>query len=419
MATKKYQWGEGATLAPHSERKHKILRQYFFQYLLVRCQLPQRERFRLAVVDGFSGAGRYGDGSPGSPIIFIEELKRASEAVNLKRAIDGLGAVDIECFLLFNDANQEAVQLLEKNCAPLLGGIRETVPHLHIQVEYLANKFEQAQPLIKQLLQRGRYRNIIYNLDQCGHSHVTHATLSEIMCSAPSVEIFHTFAIETLVSFLNKKNKEALARQLQHLDIDIDDLTKTDGGLSRQSWLGTAEKIVFEKFRGCAPYVSPFSIHNPQGWRYWLIHFANSYRARQVYNDILHENSSSQAHFGRSGLNMLSYNPAHEEGSLYLFDSDGRMGAKDQLLNDIPKFIAESGDTLAVGDFYESIYNTTPAHKDDIHAAIIESTEIEVITPAGGLRKKPNTIAIEDTIKFRSQRSFFPMFLRASDIDKY
>jgi hypothetical protein len=169
---------------------------------------------------------------------------------------------------------------------------------------------------------------------------------------------------------------------------------------------------VFETFRTCAPFVSPFSINNPDGWRYWLIHFGNFYRARQVYNNVLHENSSAQAHFGRSGLNMLSYDPSHEDGSLYLFDLSGREAAKNQLLTDIPKLISGSGDVIAVGDFYESIYNTTPAHTDDVHSAIIENPDVEVITPAGGERRKANTIAIGDMLKLKPQTSFYPMFLR-------
>src|SRR3546814_273743 len=116
--------------------------------------------------------------------------------------------------------------------------------------------------------------------------------------------------------------------------------------MNRRAWLGVAERIVFEAFRVCAPFVSPFSINNPGGWRYWLIHFANIYRARQVYNNILHDNSSLQAHFGRSGLNMLSYDPSHDEGMLYLFDIAGRTSAKKQLLEDIPRLVTEAGDVI-------------------------------------------------------------------------
>lgn len=82
MVEKRYDWTSGAQLEEHSRRKHKILREYFFDYLTVRCKLPQQERFRLAIVDGFAGGGRYQCGTAGSPLIFIEELKRAIEALN-------------------------------------------------------------------------------------------------------------------------------------------------------------------------------------------------------------------------------------------------------------------------------------------------------------------------------------------------
>ena len=83
---KPYQWANGATLEEHSRRKLTILREYVFDYLSVRCRLPQQERFRLAIVDGFAGGGRYEDGTPGSPLIFIEELKRAVPRV-ARRAV--------------------------------------------------------------------------------------------------------------------------------------------------------------------------------------------------------------------------------------------------------------------------------------------------------------------------------------------
>ena len=44
MVAKKYKWADGATLEDHSRRKHKILREYFYQYLVVRCQIPQQAR---------------------------------------------------------------------------------------------------------------------------------------------------------------------------------------------------------------------------------------------------------------------------------------------------------------------------------------------------------------------------------------
>jgi hypothetical protein len=186
--------------------------------------------------------------------------------------------------------------------------------------------------------------------------------------------------------------------------------------MNNSAWLGTAERIVFDAFKRCAAFVSPFSINNPDGWRYWLIHFANFYRARQEYNNILHANSSAQAHFGRSGLNMLSYDPAHD-GALYLFDPAGRTEAKKQLFDDIPRLVTDFGDTVGVGEFYGNIYNATPAHMDDVHAVIIDNPDLEVITDSGGERRKANTIRATDTLRIKRQRSF-PIFFGVSDLKK-
>ena len=413
MVKKHYNWADGVKLQSHSKRKHKILREYVFDYLTVRCTRPQQERFRLAIVDGFAGGGRYQCTAPGSPIIFIEELKRASEVVNLHRLGQGLKPIEIECLLVFNDANCDTIKCLKTHVTPLLASIEQTCPKIHLHVEYFHDLFEVAYPKITSLLEQGRYRNVLFNLDQGGDSHVKRETILNIMRSYPAAEIFYTFMIDSLLAFLQKDQPEQLRKRLDHLGMTKSNLEMLDGVMTTRKWLGTAERIVFEAFFPCAPYGSPFSINNPDGWRYWLIHFANSYRARQVYNNILHKNASLQAHFGRSGLNMLHYDPKFDEGQLYLFDADARSCAKDQLFEDIPLLVEESGDAMSAMDFYEGIYNTTPAHADDIHASIIENPDLEVITPAGGERRKANKISVNDVIRLRRQRSFFPLFLKA------
>ena len=407
---KHHDWATGAILDEHSRRKHKILREYFLNYMEVRCQVLQQSHFRLAVIDGFAGGGKYSCGTSGSPLIFMEVLKEATEFINLKRCARGLDKVEIECFLILNDAKKAVVEILKNNVAPLQGYIKDSVPNLHLHVEYLTQKFEKAYPEIKRLLTTHRYRNVLFNLDQYGTSHVDYRTLIDIMQSYPSAEVFYTFSIEALVSFLHKSNPQKLTAQLAKFGLNRDGFKDLQRDMSRKTWLGVAERLVFEAFKPYATYVSPFSIHNPGGWRYWLIHFANSYRARQVYNNVLHDNSSTQAHFGRPGLDMLHYDPVHETGTLYLFDNPGRESAKGQLINDIPRLISDTGDAMRMAEFYENIYNMTPAHSEDIHAAIIDNPDIMVITSAGGERRKANTITVNDVLKLKTQTSFFPMF---------
>jgi three-Cys-motif partner protein len=314
----------------------------------------------------------------------------------------------VECLLAFNDADSKVTDILKGQVDPYVVRLRDECPKLHPTICYMSEPFEGAYPVIKEMIAHGRYRNVLFNLDQCGHSKVDTATLGDIMSSTPSAEVFYTFAIETLLTFLSRTNAELMASQVRQLGIDPAEFRVQDGKVTNEAWMGLAERLVFETFRSAARFVSPFSIANPEGWRYWLIHFANNYRARQVYNDVLHGNGT-QAHFGRSGLRMLSYDPS-QEGELYLFESEDRDRAKAQLLDDIPRLITESGDVMDVLGFYEATYNATPAHTNDIHAAMIESPDLEIFTETGGQRRKANTISVTDTIKLKAQRSFFPMF---------
>lgn len=410
MSRKAYEWNDGAVLEEHSARKLKILREYFFKYLTVRCGLPRQERFRLAIVDGFAGGGRYKCGTSGSPLVFIEELQRAADSLNLVRAAQGSSPLTIDCLLILNDSSEDASRVLRENVEPILAAIPDVTPRLNLRVVYETSKFEEVYPKIKNRLLTDKYTSVLFNLDPCGHSHVERDTIVDIIRSFKSVEIFYTLMISSLLAFLKKSDRTSLNKQLQHVDLSADQLSRLDEVVSRKEWLGVGERIVFDAYQKCAPFVSPFSINNPNGWRYWLLHFSSMYRARQVYNNVLHENSTQQAHFGRSGLEMLSYDPRHNGGSIYLFDQNGRAQAKDQLTDDIPKLISTVGDAMSVPEFYEAIYNGTPAHSDDIHAALIESPDIEVITSAGGERRSAYAISVDDVIRLKRQKSFFGAF---------
>ena len=96
-----------------------------------------------------------------------------------------------------------------------------------------------------------------------------------------------------------------------------------------------------------------------------------------------------------------------------MFEAEDRAIARTNLLSDIPRLVSESGDAMRVNEFYEAAYSATPSHKDDIHAAMLESEDMEVVTRNGGLRRKGNTISIGDTLRLKAQRSFFPMLGRS------
>lgn len=406
MVRKSYDWKNGAALDGHSRVKLKILDEYFCEYLRVRCVLPQQEKFRLAVVDGFSGAGLYGDGSFGSPLVLLDALRRTEEELNLLRAAEGFRPIIIECYFAFNDVDPEAIELLRENSAPIIAEIKARHPNIKLHTKFHVGEFEERRQEICQNIESSRVRSALFNLDQYGYTQVSETTLLDLMKITRSTEVFLTFAIESFLTYLSP---ERISGILDGSTVPFaGNLSNVDENQSKPMWLGSIEKVVFETLKGAASYVSPFSIHNPDGWRYWLIHFANSFRARQVYNDVLHKNMSSQAHFGRSGLRMLHYDP-NENSDLYLFDQDSRGAARKQLMDDIPRVVERFENRLPMAEFYEISYKETPVHSDDINFAIIKNPDLEVVTPNGGLRRSPSTIKDTDVLKLRDQKSFFSL----------
>lgn len=405
MPKKDFDWEGGVPLEDHTRKKHAILRAYFSEYLFTRCQNRRQERFRLVVVDGFAGAGLYQCGTPGSPIIFLECLREAIAAINTQRIEEGFKPVQIQCLLLLNELSKAALDRLETNIAPHQLSARHT-DGLDIWIEYYNEPFESVYPRIKERISEARCSNVFFNLDQSGYSQATEAHVRDIITSWPRAEILLTFMVSTLLTFISRDASKSRVPLDPALQESIRAVLRDSSLLARAEFLGAVEKIVYDNLKSCAPFVSPFSIKNPDGWHYWLMHFANVARARQVYNDVLHMDGSTQGHFGRSGLRMLAYEPGQYAGQIYLFDQDARQRAREELYDDIPRFVAEEGDAMSVGRFYEAAYSETPAHSDDIHQSMIDNPDIEILTPNGGARRCASAIKPDDTIKVKVQKSF-------------
>lgn len=403
-----YKWAEGAVLKEHSKKKHQVLRRYLVEYLQIRCRTPQQSRFRLAVVDGFSGGGAYIGGEAGSPLIFIEVFVEQAKEINVRRAVEGMAQIQFECLFIFNDSDKDAIQILKDNVTPLAEECGD-IDYINIKFEYMNEPFETAYPQIKKHLVENKItRNVFFNLDQCGSSLVPRSTIVDILSTYQSAEVLLNFAAQSMFTFLSRKNPKALQNTLEQHGVDpkqVEDISEVAG---KGEWRAAIEKVVFEAYRRCSPYVSPFAINNPKGWLYWLLHFANEPKARQVYNDLLHDNAGVQGHYGRSGLNMLVYDPRNE-GQTYLFGDEDRKRACIELYEDIPRAVSEFGDAIRMMDFVRSVSNETPAHSFDLAKAMIDSPDLTVQTENGGERRSPNGIHPSDTLILKPQRSFILM----------
>jgi len=402
-----YQWKGGAELEPHSKAKLRILKDYLRQYLLIRCALPKMSKLRMAIVDGFCGGGRYACGAFGSPLLFIETTREVVEEINIKRAVEGINTrLHLELFLILNDKKEDAFEAVKYHCEPYVAHINENVSDINLTVDYRNFSFEDEFQNIFTDLQEGSYKNVLFNLDQYGYKGVWVDTIKKITSSFSRPEIFLTFSVDTIKTYYSQ-DQEKNRVPLNHLGVDCTIQELMDGPVSTGERLGIIEKFVFNALGPCAKYVSPFAIHNPKGWKYWLIHFSQVARARQAYNDVLHQNSTCQAHYGKAGLDMLFYDPSFSPGQIYLFEENDRNKDRDQLLIDIPKVVTDLGrNEMLVEDFYRYSYNRTAAHSDDLNSTLIKSRELEVHTGKGGTRSSSEQIKPTDLIVRVKQKEF-------------
>ena len=408
MAAKPYNWKEGADLQEHSKKKHKILDEYFRAYIWERCKVPTHPGFSLAIVDGFAGGGIYKCGSAGSPVILANTLLNTVAEINLKRSGKGYRNVNVKCHMILNDINEEAIRSLRECMAPYEAKSKEPSSLVNLTTEYHTCNFENEVENFINTIRSMKFGNVIYYLDQYGHSKVNVPTISNLLGSAKSVEVFLTYAIEALLTYLQTDNNEALVRGLRHLDIKECDILTDGEYINKWETLGKMECLVYDTFAKVAPYFSPFAIHNPGGWKYWLMHFCKSPHGRKVYNRVLHENSHMQAHSGRAGLNMLVHNP-NDEKSFFeiLFDRTARDLSVEQLRDDVVKNVYNHKGEVMMKVFTSEAYRQTIAHSDDIDKVIFESPELEVFTCNGGARRTQNNFEPTDIIKMKPMAEYF------------
>ena len=72
----------------HSKAKLTVLRSYLRAYLDRLNVNPQRQEFKLDLIDGFAGGGTFLDGDTvvsGTPLVMLEETATAKDRLNEKR----------------------------------------------------------------------------------------------------------------------------------------------------------------------------------------------------------------------------------------------------------------------------------------------------------------------------------------------
>lgn len=419
-----YDWAPGEaypTIQQHSVVKHEILRAYLSAYIQTLISNPNREEFRLALVDGFAGGGVYRHGTTGqevlgSPFIMLQSTAEAEFQVNKDRQKPVV--LDLDYF--FVEADKGAAALLEHELK-----VRGYGHRLGNDVFLRHDEFEnQASQIIEHVQGRmPRSGRAIFVLDQYGYSKVPATLIRKILQSLQGSEVILTFAVDAMLNYVSDKQDvtQGLLDRLGTPDAlrgrKIEDIKRNerDWRLFIQSCL---YKDLVESCGG--KYFTLFFIRSSKGHGdYWLIHFSQKARARDVMTKIHWEKNTNFIHYGGAGMEMfhaLGYVPKQDESftgqsSLgFCFDESAHTASVTALMEQIPRLIYPDPDGMTFGELFATTCNMSPASANIYRAAIgqlMAIGDLEAVTHDGGIRRSSNRIHDADFIIPSRQRRLF------------
>ncbi|MDE0159050.1 MAG: three-Cys-motif partner protein TcmP [Candidatus Dadabacteria bacterium] len=414
----KFDWGDGLPkLEIHSRAKHEILREYIISYLKVVCQPQRMPEFKIALVDGFAGGGRYEGGKVGSPFVLMQSVDEAEYLINCSR--NPTTQVNIRANYYFVEKNKNNYLYLRQsiNDSEYKSKLGETLFLFRGEFKDYLKKIVES---IKRTSPRGG-GGAIFFLDQTGYTDVSIEDMQYIRKNLPQSEIIVTVSIDWLIDFI--EDEESLKRTTdsigitQYLDIDEIVRIKKEKSVEWRSIIESKFSVAFQKAAEYRFFI-PFFIEPLYGHRgYWLLHLSSNVRAHNVMMQCIWDKGNFMKHYGKTGLDIykIAYKPSN--GAILpgmSFTEVERKHHKKGLIEKMPSYIWENGGGL-LKEIVEDTCNNTAAdlslYKESL-SEIWDQGDIDVRGKGGG-KKKKREIHDSDIIIPNRQRSF--LFFRNGD----
>lgn len=398
----------------HSLAKHRVLRGYLEKYVSVLTSDPRQDRFRLTLVDGFAGGGLYenertGALEPGSPLIMLEAMAAAQIAAQSLRKKPFL--LDVEYF--FIEKNERAL-------AHLRHVIQQSsfATQLQDRIYLTTGEFiGSASRIIDHIKKRGRAGRSIFFLDQFGYKDIPLSELRRILGDLNNAEVILTFATDFLIDYLTVDG--ATQERLERVGLTLPKATIETAKL-RADWRRLIQFALYDQIpdRSGAKFFAPFFIRSTDSHRdFWLLHLSQHHRARDVMVTLHWQQNASFAHYGRSGLRMLGYDPEldgdwSEQRFLagFFFDETALATTHEELCEQLPARIGNYKEGVQFTDLFSSISNETPATSYILKGVLSELARegvIDVRSESGSKRRAGIVKPTDIVVPHQQKRIFF------------
>jgi three-Cys-motif partner protein len=398
-------------IRPHSVAKHRVIAKYLLRYIDTLTSNPRIPTFKLTLIDGFAGGGLYLNEQSkqehfGSPLLMLKAMRESAALVQGRRS----KAFNLDVEYLFVESLPDHFLCLKLNLKK--SEFNELLGAGKIQLfnDLFVN---QVEPIIQHVQKRGRGNRAIFVLDQFGYTDVPFPAIQRIMSCLNNAEVILTFASDSLIAYIN--DQDSMQRTLEKIGLTVSK-EQIRSAKEEHDWRLAIQLLLHNQIflSSGAKHYTPFFIRSRDSNRdYWLIHLSNHWRARDVMVSLHWDENTSFAHYGRSGLTMLGYNPDDDieiTCQPFLFDQAAMKLTLDALLNDLPKRIHAFGsDGVSFNEFFKAVTNGTPAtsHIMKQAFAILRSEgEIE-IRDQTGLTKRSSILNRADILRATRNRSLF------------
>ena len=382
------------SIETHSKAKLDVLRRYLRAYFDRLNVNPQREEFKLDLVDGFAGGGTFLDGDEmvsGTPLIMLEESEAARDRLNRGRT----KPLHFDCKCYFVDVEPAHTDHLRK----VLAERGYEVDDARIVVRNGSFE-EEIEDVLKEIRQRQpRAGRAIFLLDQTGFSQVEFALVARIFRELPAAEVILTFAADALVNHLAETPQLIKATApLQLTESQIHDLIRYREGDGGRALVQRTLRAHARTVTG-AVYDTPFFIRPGQSRRaLWFLHLSRHPTARDVMIQRHWQLRNTFEHYGPGDFGMLGWDALKDSETLPLFHfgelEDRRL--REQLLNSMPRelFSLASEEPVTVDAMRHAFANETAAPfslLDEVVLQLAREREINVLTPEGKIRSRALT----------------------------
>lgn len=415
-----YEWtdpGDPPLIEAHSLTKHEVIRFYLERYISILTANPRIDDFRLNIVDGFAGGGRYQDEKgqiyDGSPLIFLKTVQAQEAAIRLNKTKQ------------FNILARYYFVEHDPRAAAFLGQVLTENGFAYgpsTNVAIIGQSFTDClDAVIASIKTKGKKRSI-FLLDQYGYTDVPFGALRTILTELPDAEIVLTFATDALINYMCTSDEYQSALRKLQLDTvltkgKIEEILALEPKEARFA----VQRLLHQQFvaKTGAKFYTPFFITSEKSNRsYWLVHLSGHTKARDEMAKVHWMFKNHFSHYGKAGLNMLGFDPDQDlpqqisDGAFdFYFDDNAENRTTTALLEDIPRKLTELGDTR-YGEFFTQICNSTPAHSDQIKEALMSLASQNILTVAGPGKRGRRTasgIEVDDIISVSKQiRIVFP-----------